>query len=417
MFVCAKFSGYIIIGLLVTAQPGSAQSPAKEAFDAGDFRTALKLYSEALDANPNDTTARFYQGLCYFNLGDYDQSITPLHQVAIFSTTFRARAFYFVAKAEEASGLIHEALSSVKSSLRADSTFAPAQKLQAQLLCATRQYAAALQALDSTATADVLLALGNCLASRGRYDEAAKLAQRALAADSTSVAAKLLLAEAYSYSDSVKRGCELYFQLYDYASRYPRIFKKLAACYVKDGQHQSAVSFLKLYVVATGDSSASVLADIGRIYHSQSRFDSAAVYFSLAVQQDSTAAVHYYNLGLAYFQLKEYRAAERAMRQAIQLSEETLRLCSKQHYMLGAAYMNQNKPRPASQAYRKSIDLNSSCWECYYFLGTVYQSLGDETNAATWYRRFLQRAPKTQQLADMRAAAAQCLKEFRAAKK
>jgi hypothetical protein len=54
-------------------------------------------------------------------------------------------------------------------------------------------------------------------------------------------------------------------------------------------------------------------------------------------------------------------------------------------------------------------------WECYYFLGTVYQTLGDETNATTWYRRFLQRAPKTQQLAEMRAAATQS-EEFAAKK-
>ncbi|MGH7451363.1 MAG: hypothetical protein ACRENG_08480 [bacterium] len=48
-----------------------AQTPqpkeAFEAFTAGDYRTALKLYTEALDANPADTAAIFYQGLCYFS--------------------------------------------------------------------------------------------------------------------------------------------------------------------------------------------------------------------------------------------------------------------------------------------------------------------------------------------------------------
>jgi tetratricopeptide (TPR) repeat protein len=255
------------------------------------------------------------------------------------------------------------------------------------------------------------------LAANGRYEEAAVVAKRALAVDSTSFAAKLLLAEAFSYGDSAKRACEIYYQLYNHASSHPRILKKLAACYLKDGQHQTALSFLKIYLAATGDSSVSVLADIGRIFHSISRFDSAAVYFALAVQRDSTVAIHHFNLGLAYYQLKKYRDAEKELRQAIALSQETLELISKEHYMLGAIYMNQNKNKSAIQAYRRSADLNPEYVEAYYFLGTVYRSLGDQTNAATWFRRFLQRAPKEKRYQDMRTDARQSLKGVNAVKK
>ena len=59
MLARATFSDYII-GLLFAAQVGVAQIPqikeAFEAFTAGDYRTALKLYTEALDANPKSAT-------------------------------------------------------------------------------------------------------------------------------------------------------------------------------------------------------------------------------------------------------------------------------------------------------------------------------------------------------------------------
>src|SRR5574342_212857 len=104
MLARANFSHYII-GLLLSAQLGWAQTrqtnAAFEAFTLGDYRAALQLYTEARAADPADTTAIFYQGLCYFNLGEYDHCLQTL-QFLTGSQTFRARAYYFIAKAEEA---------------------------------------------------------------------------------------------------------------------------------------------------------------------------------------------------------------------------------------------------------------------------------------------------------------------------
>lgn len=419
MLARATFSDYII-GLLFAAQVCVAQtSQTKEAFEAftiGDYRTALKLYTDVLNVNPADTASIYYQGVCYLNLGDNEHGISTLQKVLV-SRAHGARAYYFIAKTEEATGAVNSALLSVKSSLKVDSAFVPAKKLFVQLLCATKQYKASLKAADSTASVDILLSLGNCLIANGRYEDAAAMAQRALVMDSTSFAAHLLLADAFSSSDSLGRACEIYSQLFLHASDYPRLLKKMAACHLKDGHHEAALSLLKVYLAATGDSTVNVLADIGRICHSISHFDSAVVYFSLAIRQDSTVAINHYNLGLAYFQLKRYRDAEHALLKAITLSRQTLELMSKQHYMLGAAYMNQNKQKSAIQAYRKAIDVNAHAFECYYFLGTVYETLRDDANAATWFRRFLQRAPKAKPFTEMRVAAQQSLKRIDAVQK
>jgi len=199
MLARTKFLCYII-GLLFIAPIGWTQTPpTKEAFEAftvGDYRAALKLYTAARRADPADTAAIFYQGLCYFNLGEYDRCMQILQFVAR-SKPFRARAYYFMAKSEEAGGAIASALDDVRRALKADSTFAPARKLLAQLLCANKQFAAAVNAVDSSATAEVITSVGNCLLNNERCDEAKTIARRVLAADSTNYAARLLLADAY----------------------------------------------------------------------------------------------------------------------------------------------------------------------------------------------------------------------------
>jgi len=423
MLARAKFSDYII-GLLFAAPVCLAQTPqTKEAFEAlaaGDYRAALKLYTEALDANPADTAAIFYQGLCYFNLGDYESSDRVLH-TASFSRPFRARAYYFMAKSEETGGAIASALNEVRLALKADSTFAPARKLLAQLLCANKQFDAALNAIDSSATADVITSVGNCLLANERCADAVQLAERKLAFDSTNFATQLLLADAYFCATRYEHAAAIYQRISYRAASYPRLLRRLGSCFLnaRHSRNDLALSYLKVYLAATGDSSVSVLSDIGRVFQSMSRFDSAAVYFAMAVRQDTTVAFSQFNLGLAYYQLKKYREAERAMQRAIAFSEKNLDFNSRQYYMLGAARMSQNKNKSAIQAYRKAIELNADCYDCYYFLGTVYHALNDFPKAATWFRSFLQRTAdsKDAHFDEMRKDARQFLQNLNQANK
>jgi hypothetical protein len=67
----------------------------------------------------------------------------------------------------------------------------------------------------------------------------------------------------------------------------------------RHSRNDLALSYLKVYLAATGDSSVSVLSEIGRVFQSMSRFDSAAFYFAAAVRQDTSLASSQFNLGLA----------------------------------------------------------------------------------------------------------------------
>lgn len=413
-----------IIGLLFIAQTGWTQTPptskAFEAFTFGDYRAALKLYTTARQTDPADTAAIFYQGLCYFNLGEYAPCI-QLMQLVARSKTFRARAFYFIAKSEEAGGGISSALEEVRRALRADSALVPARKLLAQLLCANKQFAAAMEAVDSTATTDVITAVGNCLLANERCAEAQDFAHRRLAIDSTNFTARLLLADAYFCSNNFEAAAAAYLKIFDRVSSQLRILRRLGSCYLnmRNSRYDLAESYLKSYLAASGDSSTGVLTDIGRAYQGRAWFDSAAVYFAAAVRQDTTIAFSHFNLGLTYYQLKEYPAAAEQMRQAIAYSKQGLDFSSRQYYMLGAAHMSQNENKAAITAYRKAIELSADCYDCYYFLGTVYQTLNDSSQAAIYFRRFLQRTAKLTdgRFTDMRKNARQFLQSLNPAKK
>lgn len=393
---------------------------AFEAFALGDYRAALQLYTAARAADPADTTAIFYQGLCYFNLGEYDHCLQAMHFLT-GNPSFRARAYYFIAKAEEAGGALAMALDDVRRALQADSTFVPARKLLAQLLCANKQFPAAANAVDSSATADMIAAVGNCLLANGRCVEANTMARQILAADSTHYTARLLLADAYFCSENYENAAATYLQLYAQIPNYPRILRRLGSCYLnmQNSRYDLAESYLKAYLAATGDSSSGVLTDIGRAYQGRAWFDSAAVYFAAALRQDTTVAFSHFNLGLTYYQLKKYHAAEAEMRKAIACSKQGLDFSSRQYYMLGAAHMSQNENKAAIQAYRKAIALNADCYDCYYFLGTTYQTLNDAPKAAAYFRSFLQRAAKLTdtRFSDMRKNARQFLQSVNSPQK
>lgn len=69
-------------------------------FNKGEFKTALKRYLVILNNYPDDVNANFYGGLCYFNLGQFEQSIQLFDKsYTIGYGNFREEAMWFTARA------------------------------------------------------------------------------------------------------------------------------------------------------------------------------------------------------------------------------------------------------------------------------------------------------------------------------
>jgi Tetratricopeptide repeat len=62
-------------------QGGAAVSQARDAFQSGDYATALQLTQQALAQMPNDTTLHEFLGLVYFAQGKYEDAAAPLFAV------------------------------------------------------------------------------------------------------------------------------------------------------------------------------------------------------------------------------------------------------------------------------------------------------------------------------------------------
>ncbi len=73
---------------------------SSEFFSQGQYKTALKHYLTILDTYPDDVNANFYGGLCYFNLGQFDQATELLRKsYTLGYGNFREEARWFTAKA------------------------------------------------------------------------------------------------------------------------------------------------------------------------------------------------------------------------------------------------------------------------------------------------------------------------------
>lgn len=75
-------------------------STSAEIFSNGDYKNALKNYLTILDTYSDDVNANFYGGLCYFNLGQFEEATTLLKKsYTLGYGNFREEARWFSARA------------------------------------------------------------------------------------------------------------------------------------------------------------------------------------------------------------------------------------------------------------------------------------------------------------------------------
>lgn len=73
---------------------------SSETFSNGEYKKALKSYLTILDTYPEDVNANFYGGLCYFNLGQFEEAKTLLKKsYTLGYGNFREEARWFSARA------------------------------------------------------------------------------------------------------------------------------------------------------------------------------------------------------------------------------------------------------------------------------------------------------------------------------
>ncbi len=92
----------------------------------------------------------------------------------------------------------------------------------------------------------------------------------------------------------------------------------------------------------------------------------------------------YYNMGNAYFYLKEYDNASTAYQKAIEINPKDAEL----YYSTGLAYDKLKEYDNAITAYQKAIEINPRDDEAYNNISTAYGKLNKDDIAQEWYEKF-----------------------------
>jgi tetratricopeptide (TPR) repeat protein len=123
----------------------------------------------------------------------------------------------------------------------------------------------------------------------------------------------------------------------------------------------------------------------------------AIEYFKKAIREDGNFAEAYNNMGIAYFEMKDYRNAQEAFKKAVLIKEDFVEALLN----LGSAFLfdeqpiqglevQTGKPRllDAAYAYEKVIEVQPDMAEAYMHLGLVYEQMQRTDEALTAYKRF-----------------------------
>lgn len=129
----------------------------------------------------------------------------------------------------------------------------------------------------------------------------------------------------------------------------------------------------------------------------QGKIMPAIEYFKNAVRADANFAEAYSNMGIAYFEMKDYRNAQECFKKAVLIKPDFVEALLN----LGSAYLFDEQPvqglevqtgkprlRDAAMAYEQVVNLKPEMPETYMHLGLVYEQMFRTDDALKAYKRF-----------------------------
>ncbi|UCF89502.1 MAG: tetratricopeptide repeat protein [bacterium] len=120
-------------------------------------------------------------------------------------------------------------------------------------------------------------------------------------------------------------------------------------------------------------------------------------YFKNAVREDGKFAEAYSNMGIAYFDMKDYRNAQECFKKAVLIKPDFVEALLN----LGSAFLFDEQPvqglevqtrkprlKDAAMAYEQVVHLKPEMAETYMHLGLVYEQMDRTDDALKAYKRF-----------------------------
>ncbi len=121
-------------------------------------------------------------------------------------------------------------------------------------------------------------------------------------------------------------------------------------------------------------------------------FEKAVVYYQQAIADDPQNPVAYFNLGDAYYRLKNFPEAAKAFEQAT-ISEDA-RLKQWAYYNLGNTYFQMQQYQKAVNYYQKALQLNPQDFDSKFNLELALQRLREQNQQQSQQQQQQNQSPK-----------------------
>lgn len=274
-----------------------------------------------------------------------------------------------------------------------------------------RDYAGAIEAYQKVAAfdpsrADTFLGLGSVLKRTSKYQEAAAAFEKAIALNINTKEVFFELGDTYeamqdwakaadayekylaakpevTWNGYLKLGiCRVRLQQYDAAiaaflaaqKGQPKDLKvnfSLAEAYEKAGQLEKAEEVYNNLAQINPAEARSYYTQALRIYNGAGKFDKAIGPAKKIVELEPKNEMNVYNLGLMYFQLKNYNEAIAAFKQCLAIKADV----PNAWFQIGSAYLNEKMYKEAIDAFKKFTAMSPDEPGGWLSMGVCYMYL------------------------------------------
>lgn len=292
------------------------------------WRDSISLWSSAVAQDSTNVLAYFALGNVYMEDEQPDRAI-PNYRRAIYLSPGFATAHSCLANAYLAKGEIERAMFHYR------------------------------EALQRGSREDMAIYgnLGMAYEVKGMFDQAIEQYERALEVDSTSVMARLGLAESYSQKTQFDRAIEVYEELIE-----------------------SNEDILR----------ARVYFNLGVVQHRDGRYEEAVASYLQALEVDSTSAAAYYGMGNAHYKMGEFDAAVSDFKNTLALAPGHVAAMGN----LGNTYFDMGMPEEAIVMYRTALDSSATNIIALNNLGLAYVETKDFDKASETFADLIRFYPK-----------------------
>jgi tetratricopeptide (TPR) repeat protein len=281
----------LLVNLVIQAQD-DLKVRFHEAYDAGEFKSALSISSQLITSDPTNASYRILQARIYLQLGNYDETIKNCYEALKYDKNNGA-AYYLRGEVGLRTGSYGGAViffgKAMKYSVDPDVYFMAGVK-RAEAYIQLRRYEEAYQDLleayeYAPSNMKVLLALSDALIQLEKYNEAIYTLNKIIAIDTAQVESYILLGELYLNNNNQ---LDLAYKNY-----------KMAA------QLQP--------------NNIDVLNQLGEICYEKNEFDNGMKWLHKATILDPDRPDTYKIKALHYFNIKEYEQGCNTLFKALQL--------------------------------------------------------------------------------------------------